>query len=280
MSSKCYRYSNNFAVNDSFLKSWIKTVTVIWKFKWLIWMNFKADFIWPYKKSFFGGIWSIILPLVPVTAYLFLGYIRVLKVRSNVPFALYIISGMTFWLFFREGISAGMNSVSSEEKILDSTNLPIIVVIISKYGRVCANTILRVILLMVVLNYYKFNYHMFHLLVPIYIIPILLFIIGSGIILSFLNTISGDVNNIVGVFLSYGMFFSSVVFPMPTEGIIGQINSVNIFNHFIVNMRNFILYGHFVNPKAFLISSVIALLVFIYAIKFQHNMQYKIKSIL
>ena len=79
---------------------------------------------------------------------------------------------------------------------------------------------------------------------------------------------------------TYGMFVSSVIFPMPTEGILGLVNSLNIFNHLIVGIRDFIVLGQFQYPALFGASSAIGLCIMLLGVKWQHTVQYKVKGLL
>jgi hypothetical protein len=82
------------------------------------------------------------------------------------------------------------------------------------------------------------------------------------------------------MFLTYGMFTSSVIFPMPTDGILGLVNSVNIFNHLIVGIRDFIVLGQFQYPVHFAASAVIGICFMLFGVKWQHTVQYKVKGLL
>jgi lipopolysaccharide transport system permease protein len=273
-------YHKDYLVSDSLITAWKKTFQAVWRNRWLIWVNFKKDFFSQYKQSGLGLLWSLILPIIPVSAYLFLGYLRVLDVRGAMPFPVYIITGMTFWLLMRDGIISGMGAIQQEKSILTKINTPLIVVILSRYGSVCANTLLRLVFLIFILFFYKIVPSLNIILIPFVLLPLICFGFGLGILLGIFNSASSDIANVSNMFLTYGMFASSVIFPMPTEGILGLVNCLNIFNHLIVGIRDFIVLGQFQYPAHFVTSSAIGICLMLLGVKWQHTVQYKVKGLL
>ncbi len=90
---------------------------------------------------------------------------------------------------------------------------------------------------------------------------------------------NNDIGNTVNIFLTYGLFVSSVIFKMPSDGLIGKINQINLFNHFIIGLRDFTLFGYINNPTFFILSSLISILVLCLAIRYQHRMEYIVREL-
>lgn len=280
MDSNITEYNKDYLISDSLIVAWRKTIQDVWRHRWLIWVNFKKDFFSQYKQSGLGMVWSLIMPIIPISAYLFLGYLRVLNVREAMPFPVYIISGMTFWKLLKEGIISGMGAIQKDKGLLTKINMPLIVVILYRYGSVCANTLIRLVFLIFILFFYKIVPSLNIILIPFVILPLVCFGLGLGILLGIFNTANSDIENVSIMFLTYGMFVSSVIFPMPTKGALGLVNSLNIFNHLIVGIRNFIVLGKFQYPVHFVASSAIGLCIMFIAVKWQHTVQYRVKGLL
>jgi lipopolysaccharide transport system permease protein len=280
MESNITVYHKDYLISDSLITAWKKTLQATWHNRWLIWVNFKKDFFSQYKNSGMGLIWSLIMPIIPVSAYLFLGYLRVLDVRGAMPFPVYIISGMTFWQLLREGITSGMGAIQQNKDVLAKINMPFIVVILSRYGSVCANALIRLVFLSIVLFFYNLIPGPNIILIPLVLLPFVCFGMGLGIFLGIFNSANNDVGNVTNIFLTYGMFASSVIFPMPTEGLLGLFNNLNIFNHLIVGIRDFIVLSQFQYPVHFAASSAIGVCFMLLGIKWQHTVQYKVKGLL
>jgi lipopolysaccharide transport system permease protein len=273
-------YDSRTCLKESMVTAWKRTIIDIKQNRWLIWSEFKKDFLANYKQSGLGSLWAIVLPLIPVSAYLFLGYVRVLNIRDEMPFVVFIISGMTFWQLIAGGINSGTNAIHRQKTLLSKINMPLIVVFISKYGHVLADTLIRLIFLAIVLSYHGIYPGINIILLPFVMIPPIMFSLGLGMILSLFNCINSDVGNITNALLTYGMFVSSVIFSMPTDGFLGVVDRCNVLGHFVKAIRGIIVYGRIDNLLPYLICSAISLVVFANAVKWQHTLQYKIKNIL
>lgn len=280
MNSNVTVYHRDYLIFDSLLSAWRKTLQDVWKHRWLIWINFKKDFFSQYKQAGLGMLWSIIMPIIPVSAYVFLGYLRVLNVSGGMPFPVYVMTGMTFWMLLREGIISGMSAINSDRAILSKINIPLIAVILSRYGNVCANTLIRIIFLIIIMVFYRVTPNLNIILLPFAFLPLIFFSLGMGILLGIWNSVNTDIQNTVNMILTYGLFISSVIFPMPTKGILGLLNSMNVFNHLIVGIRDFLIFGNFQYPVEYLFSSLMGICILILAVKWQHNLQYKVRSLL
>lgn len=274
------RYTSRTCIKDSMIITWKKTFHEIRHNRWLIWTEFKKDFFANYRHSGLGAVWAIILPLIPVSAYLFLGYVRVLNIKDDIPFVVFIISGMTFWQMIAGGINAGTKAIHGKKALISKINMPLIVVFMSAYGHVVADTLIRVIFLSIILLCYKINPGLNIIFFPFVLLPPLMFSMGLGMILGIFNCINSDIGNITNSFLTYGMFVSSVIFAMPNNGILGLIKDLNILGHFIIAIRTMLLKGNIENIIPYIISSIISLIVIAAAVKWQHTLQYKIRNIL
>jgi lipopolysaccharide transport system permease protein len=252
----------------------------IWFYRWLIWVNFKKDFVGQYKRSSLAIMWTIVMPLIPLTAYLFLAFIRALNVTSGLPYPVFIISGMTIWLILSEGITSAMGAVSKERSVLTKVKIPLITVIIAGYGKVCANTLIRLPFLVLVFIIFGIAPPLITFLFPFVLLPVILLGLGLGIIFGMFGAMTQDAENAVAVMMRYGMFLCSVVFAMPTDGLMGTINRLNFFNHLVVGLRDFLVYGSFSDPSGFVAGAIISVLVFIIALRWNYSLEYLVREAL
>ncbi len=273
-------YNRNTNLGVPTLKAVWFSLRDIWFYRWLIWVNFKKDFVSQYKRSSLVILWTVIMPIIPLTAYLFLAFIRALNVTSGLPYPVFIISGMTIWLVLSEGVTSAMGAVNKERSILTKVKIPLITVIIAGYGKVCANTLIRLPFLVLVFVIFKITPPPVSLLFPLVLLPAILLGLGLGIIFGMIGAMTQDAENAVAVMMRYGMFLCSVVFAMPTEGVIGTLNRVNIFNHLVVGLREFLIYGSFSDPSGFIAGSVISVLVFVIALKWNYSLEYLVREAL
>lgn len=249
-----------------------------WSYRWLIWRSFKRDFSAPYKQSLLGFGWSFVVPLVPITAYLVLVLLGVLQTRAGMPFFIYVSIGMTLWLFLSGGIYSVINSIQSEKSVITKVKFPLVVVILSGFGKVCSDTVMRLLLVAIAFGVYGILPHWNVLFAPFVIFPFVLLSLGLGVLIGLLNVVMTDTKVIVDMFLSYGMFVSSVFFALPITGFLGTFGTYNIFSQFIVGIREFLVFGYITDLPGYAASSVAAILLFLFAAKCLYSLEYKIKG--
>ena len=249
-----------------------------WSYRWLIWRSFKRDFSAPYKQSFLGLGWSFIVPMIPITAYLVLVFMGVLDTRAGMPFFLYVSIGMTLWLFLSGGIYSVINSIQSEKAVITKVKFPLVVVILSGFGKVCSDTLIRLFFVVFAFAFFGVMPHWNIVFAPLIVLPFVLLSFGLGIMIGLLNVVVHDTKIFVDMFLSYGMFISSVFFALPTSGPFSVFADINIFSQFIAGIREFLVFGHLTNVAGYAISSLMAVLLFLFAVRSLYCLEYKIKG--
>jgi lipopolysaccharide transport system permease protein len=273
-------YSPKTRLNDSLFFILKHFVQEIKRTRWQIWITFKRDFVSAYKQTVAGVLWSILLPLIPITTYLLLAYLRVLKTTENMPFIVYIVIGMTLWAFLSGSLTSPLVAIQKGKVILEMSKYPVLAVIISNFGHIVYEVLVRIVFVISVLVYYRISLAWYIFLLPVLILPLAMFSLGLGMILAILNIITKDVRNIVDVIMRYAIFLSSVIFPMPTEGLIGTLNRFNPFNTFVNTIRDFIVFGQVSHLELYLMTSGVAIIIFLLACKILYAMEYKIKGYL
>jgi ABC-type polysaccharide/polyol phosphate export permease len=280
MNKKITIYSPNDRLNLSVFRVFKNIFQEIKSHKWQIWIAFKKDFINSYNHTAIGFIWSIILPLIPISAYVLLAQFRILKTTDNMPFIVYILIGFTIWFFLTNTITTIMNSLRREKGILTKIKYPLSAVILSHFGKLIFDLLVRIIFSSIILILYNIHIGLHLLLLVFLLIPLIIFSFGIGLILLVLSEIYRDITNFIDIFFRYGMFISSVIFPMPNIELIQKINLFNPFNTYIVNIREFIVFGNFTNIELFLYTSLFSLVIFIISVKFMYIMENRLKAYL
>ncbi len=267
-------------IGDSLPKILLSFYRELQQNRWQIWMAFKKDFVSQYKQTVLGFIWSIILPIIPISVYLFLGLIKAVRMPDNMHFAVYIVIGRTLWFFLSANINSIMKALSKEKQLLSKVKYPLITVLASNFGRVVYELLVSTVFVLVVLLIFKISLNFYMILLPLLLIPLVFFSVGTGMILSILNIIYRDIEKITTIILTYGVFLSSVIFPMPDSGISGSLIKFNPFNTFINEIRNIIVFGSLDDVNLFLITSLISLIIFLTGCKIVYLMEFRIKQFL
>jgi ABC-type polysaccharide/polyol phosphate export permease len=223
--------------------------------------------------------WAILIPIIPMTAYMMLAFIKAFNSSTNMPYIFYIALGITLWMFMSKVMRESMMAIKNEKVILTKTNYPIIAVVFSKIGEVLADTIIRIIAVISIMIWYHIYPDPISLiLVCLLLIPIFFFALSIGLILSIIDTIIPDTRRLFDISMRYGLFLSSVIFPFPTEGILGYINQFNLFNTYINAFRDLIYHGEIFNVSLLLYTILFTILSTLLAAKITYYMNYRIRA--
>jgi len=274
-------YSAQYRCNATFIESLKALFLQAKEYRWQIWLAIKKKIQATYQQDTFGLFWSIVMPIIPMTVYMVLAQIKVLKTVENMPFVYYISMGMLVWLLMATSIHAMLLAIKSEKSILTTTNFPIFPALLSRLGEVLNDTGIRFIVVAIIVIWYQIDVTLYGLIMALLsLIPAIIFAMGIGMMLSILDVIVQDTRRIILLALRYGLFISSVIFPFPENGIAGFLNDFNFFNTFVNATRDLLHHGSIHQPMVFMITSLVGVLIFTIAAKLIYTMDYKIRAYL
>lgn len=104
----------------------------IWKYRVLIWVFAKRDIRVKYAQTLLGIGWSIAQPLTAMLVFsYFFGYLLNWK-TADIPFPLYVFSGLIGWNFFSYIINSGTSSVQDSSNLIRKIYFPKTILPLSK----------------------------------------------------------------------------------------------------------------------------------------------------
>ena len=274
-------YSEKYRCNSSLITALLETISQVILYRWQIVLAIKTKLKATYQQDVLGLFWSFIMPIIPMGVYMFLAQIKLFNTSGSMPFVFYIAVGMSMWLLMADIMRKVMYSIKQDKSILTTTNFPIIAIMLSQLGEVIHDTLLRFVALAAIMLYFKVDVTLLGLFLAILtLIPAILIAFSLGMMLSVLDVVIQDTRRLVGIFLRYGLFLSSVIFPFPTEGIIGTINQFNFFNTYVNAVRDFLYYGMYEQLDVLIYTSLFSLFLLMVTFKVVYNLEYKIRAYL
>lgn len=272
----------NSRAYDSAFKAVKKLLIDTVSFKDQIWSVYRQNFKSSYYGAGLGVVWNFILPLVPVTVYLFLSTIRVLPSFDGVDSATFLTFGVMIWYVFIGFVLTPMNIIASRNKDAMKTSMPLIATISSGFAELSFDTFVRILLVTGIM--------MFMGTWPTWTAPGLLLVFvaafflffGAGLIFGILNVIYRDVGRVVQILLQYGIFLSGVIFPFGDSALAQLLSKLNPFAVFVDSGRQMVFRGG-IEPalfQALLIWTAIGVSVFLLGCRLFHVMEHRIRGIL
>ncbi|MDQ3141074.1 MAG: ABC transporter permease [Bacteroidota bacterium] len=194
----------------------------IWHYRDLIKLFVRRDFVAQYKQSLLGPLWILIQPLLTTILYaLIFGFIARVPM-GGIPPALFIMTAFIPWIYFADCISKTATTFTGNSAIFGKVYFPRLVspisVIISSLFKFC----IQLFLLAGIFIYYKV-FHGVNVKIDYHIIflPLLILLLAGcglaiGLIVSSLTTRYRDLGFLIGFFIQFLMYGSSVVIPYTT----------------------------------------------------------------
>ena len=167
------------------------------KNRWLTYQLFKRDFLSTYKQSFFGVLWAIVLPLFSIAIFILMSRSGILNIGDiGAPYSIYALLGMAFWQFFSTGLVACSNSLVNAGPMILKINFSKKSLVIAGAAKAIVPFIIQIIMVGVLFIGYGMAPNILSLLIPIFLIPLILFTIGLGFFTSLLNGVMRDIGTV------------------------------------------------------------------------------------
>lgn len=188
----------------------------LWQYRELFYFFTWRDVKVKYKQTFLGFTWAILQPLLMMVIFsVFFG--SALHVPSeNLPYPVFVFSGLLLWNIFASGITAAGNSMVSNSNIIKKIYFPRLIIPISSVLVSLFDFLMASLIFVMMLLYYQVSIRFFHLLVfiPISILLTAIATFGTGTLLAALNIKYRDFRYIIPFLVQSLLFITPVIYPI------------------------------------------------------------------
>lgn len=192
----------------------------IWKYKDLLMLLVRRDFVSVYKQTVLGPVWFIIQPLFTSFTFtiIFSGFGKMST--DGLPEFLFYLSGITLWTYFADCLNKTSNTFVANAGVFGKVYFPRLIVPLSVLISNLIKLSVQIILFVIVWIYFLKTTDK---VIPhwnlIWMFPILVVIMaflgfGFGIFISSLTTKYRDLTFLVGFGVQLMMYGSSIIFPL------------------------------------------------------------------
>lgn len=204
----------------------------VWKYKDLVYMFVKRDFISSFKQTILGPVWFFINPIFTTITYLIVfGKIANLP-TDGAPPLLFYLSGVTLWNYFSSCLLGTSSTFVGNAGIFGKVYFPRLVtplsIVISNLMRFGVQFLLFLITWMYYLSKEEIQPNLWILATPFLIILMALFALGTGMIFSALTTKYKDMSILLGFGVSLYMYATPVIYP--TSALPGFFKNLAVYN--------------------------------------------------
>ena len=234
----------------------------VWRYKDLVYMFVKRDFVSSFKQTILGPVWFFINPILTTIVFVVVfGKIAGLS-TDGLPQILFYLSGVTLWNYFSTSLTSASSVFTTNASIFGKVYFPRIVmpitIVISNLMRFGVQFILFLMVWIYYLVKGDITPNVWLLATPLLIILMAAFAMGAGMIISSLTTKYRDLQMLLGFGVSLFMYATPVIFPLSSlSGIWKKIAFYNPLTGIFECFKYGWLGSGDFSPEMLLISSII-----------------------
>lgn len=191
----------------------------LWRYRDLIMLFVKRDFVAKYKQTILGPLWFIIQPLLTTLMFtVVFGNIAGIP-TDGIPKILFYLSGIVGWTYFSTCLNDTSQTFVKNASIFGKVYFPRLALPISIVISNLVSFFIQFAFLLIFLFYFMASGSDIAPNINVLLIPVLIVLIaglglGFGIIISSLTTKYRDLTNLVTFGVTLWMYITPIIYPM------------------------------------------------------------------
>jgi lipopolysaccharide transport system permease protein len=187
--------------------------TDLWRYRELFLILAWRDISVRYKQTVIGIVWAIIRPLLTMVVFtVIFGRVANLPSDGNTPYPLLVFAAMLPWTLFATSLSDASNSLVDNANLISKVYFPRLIVPTATIMTSFADFLISLIILLVLMVYYRFVPTWNMLLLPVFMLLALLASLGPGLWITALNVKYRDFRYAIPFIAQFGLYVSPVGF--------------------------------------------------------------------
>ena len=216
----------------------------IWRYRDLIMLFVRRDFVSQYKQTILGPIWLFIQPLFTTLTFFFV-FNQIAKIPTdNIDPILFYLSGITLWNYFSDCFNKTSNTFVANAGIFGKVYFPRLATPISIVFSNLIKLGIQVLLFLAIMGYQiifkgaEVNINLHFLILPFLIILMAVMGLGLGIIFSALTTKYRDLSFLLTFGIQLLMYATPIIYPLSyTSGKLHTLISMNPLTPILESFR-------------------------------------------
>ena len=194
----------------------------VWRYRDLLWLLVKRDFVSFYKQTILGPLWFFIQPLFTTIIFTFIfGNLAGLS-TDGLPQPLFYMAGITAWNYFADCLTKTSTVFRDNANIFGKVYFPRLIMPLSIVVSNLVRFGVQMLLFFVMIGYYLLQNEMgnlFHpniyiLLFPVLVLLMALLGLGLGLIITALTTKYRDLAFLITFGVQLMMYATTVIYPL------------------------------------------------------------------
>ena len=191
----------------------------VWRYRDLLVLFVKRDFVAQYKQTILGPVWHIVQPLLTTLIFLFV-FGRVARLSTDgIEPILFYMSGITIWNYFASCLTSTSSTFVNNAAIFGKVYFPRLIIPLSVVVSNIVRFGIQFGLLLAFMIAYAFRgvpieFNAYWLFIPVLVLMMAGIGLGLGIIISSLTTKYRDLTLLLGFAVQLGMYVTPIAYPL------------------------------------------------------------------
>ena len=191
----------------------------VWRYRDLLWLFVRRDFVAQYKQTILGPVWHLIQPILTTFIFLLI-FGRIARIPTDgIHPVLFYMSGITLWNYFSISLTSTSNTFLANASIFGKVYFPRLIMPLSIVISNLVRFGIQFLLLVCMIFWFHYSGTAFKLSFAILYIPFLILLmagigLGLGIIISSLTTKYRDFSVLLTFAIQLAMYATPIVYPM------------------------------------------------------------------
>ena len=275
------------SAKPGFLGTILGSLGTFYDRRWLIKYLAQRQVARSYQGSYLGLVWAFLSPLMMV-ALLTLVFSEMLGIKfreitgdSSLNFGLYLYCGLLPFLAYSQALSAGVNVIRRNSNLVQGVVFPLEILPLTAVITSLIQNILGVGALMLVLAVLEQRVHLTAFLLPLVIVPQLLFTLGLCYLMAVAGTFVPDIRETLRAVVRATFFITPILWPagrVPES--LGFLVDYNPLAFLVESYRKLILDGKLPGGMATIYFSLFALALFVVGLVVFNRTKHKFADVL
>lgn len=217
--------------------------------RWLLWYFVQRQISQDYKSSFLGFAWAFLTPLLLIGLYtLIFSEVVGLRFRDDnsvANFGIYLYCGLVPFLTYADSLNKAVGTIRGNSSLVQRVVFPLEILPMSNALTAFISQFFGLGVLMVIASIWEGEVQWTVALLPLIMIPQLLFIVGLGYLFATIGAYLPDVQEALRAVVRASFFATPVIWPAERayEAGLGFIVDYNPLAILVEGYRNLLLDG-------------------------------------
>lgn len=178
-------------------------------FVFLLWRNIKTR----YAQTVLGASWAVVQPFFTMVVFtVFFGNFARIP-SDGVPYPVFSYTALLPWTFFQTAVTQASQSLTANPELLTKVYFPRVALPASAVLAGLVDLAIASVILVGMMAYYGLRPSSQIFLIPILIVPLVLFTLGVGMIAAAANVRFRDVKHLIPFVLQIWLFLTPIIYP-------------------------------------------------------------------